>query len=138
MTTPIPWQQAPARQENLNEKAFQRQLIDMAANLGYVRTYHTTYSIGSDAGYPDLTLVHPRLGVVWLEVKGGAKVTIYQKQIDWIEDLQRAGQHAYICKPKDYDLVQAILRGEVPRPVAGRPSELVADLLAYHDRSRAK
>lgn len=138
MTTAIPWQQAPTRQENLTEPEFQRQIIDMAANLGWVRHYHNLYAVGSDRGYPDLTLVHPRHGVVWLEVKGGTRCTIYRKQLDWIEDLWAAGQHAYIVKPKDYDLVQSVLRGEVPRPVDGRPSDLVADLLAYHDRSKAK
>ncbi|MGB3330132.1 MAG: VRR-NUC domain-containing protein [Thermomicrobiales bacterium] len=103
---------APAHQDNLTEGEFQNQIVSMANALGWTMRFHNVYAIGSDRGYPDLTLVHPVKGVVWIEVKG-PKPNIYQRQVEWLETLQEAGQAAYLVYPEDYDAVARLLqRGE--------------------------
>jgi len=140
-----PWIAAGSLQRNLTEAQWEQQIRSMAALLGWTRVYHTYDARGSDKGYPDLTLVSPRFGVLWLETKGRTGRPSL-KQIDWIEELQTAGEHAYIVKPEDYDTVQHILRGNVDRPRQGAMGLLtieaydpkVWDLLKYQDRSGAK
>lgn len=146
MSLSIPWIQPGANQAKQTEKEWSRQIVGDSAIFGWVRHYHNLYAVGSDSGYPDLTLIHPEHGVLWLELKGGTRSTIYVRQIDWIEDLQAAGLHAYIAKPKDYDAVQHLLRGNVDRPrhgarglvTIGDYDPKVWDLLKYQDRSGAK
>ena len=46
-------------QARLTEKQFQRQIVDNALKVyGWAATYHNLYAVGSDPGYPDLTMVH--------------------------------------------------------------------------------
>lgn len=99
---------APANQGNLSEARFQAQIVDMAAAHGWTMRYHNLYAVGSDSGYPDLTLVHPIRGVVWLEVKG-PKPTIYARQVEWLETLQASGERAYLVYPTDFDRVADLL-----------------------------
>lgn len=100
---------APHYQDTLTEKQFQQQIVDMARILGW-RTYHNLYAIGSDPGYPDLTLVHPQYGVLWLELKG-SKGRVSPAQEAWIADLRAAGQQAHIVYPGDFDAVTVMLQG---------------------------
>ncbi len=92
------------------EAAFQKTVIAAAYALNWA-VFHPRYSIGSDPGYPDLTLVHPKHGVVWLELKSEKrKPTLAQRW--WLERLQEAGQRAYLVKPSDWEMVERVLRGE--------------------------
>jgi len=106
---------APAEQDTLPESIYQPQIVSMAHALGWSMIYHPHYSVGSDPGYPDLTLVHPRKGVCWLEVKG-PKPTIYERQVEWLEALQAAGQQAYLVYPGDYDAVARLLQDGQAHP----------------------
>lgn len=100
----------PADQGQLTEKQFQAQVVQMAAFFGW-RHYHNLYAIGSDRGYPDLTLVHPRHGVLWLELKG-PRGRPGPAQEEWIDTLRAAGQRAHIVYPTDFDMVAALLSGD--------------------------
>lgn len=126
MTT-VPRMIFGAGQERLTEKQFSRQIKDMASALGWTRIYHTTYSLGSDPGYPDLTISGKRgCGTVFIEVKGGtgkSKVSLEQEQ--YCRDIQVGGTHAYIAFPKDVRAVEALLRGELPLPE--HPTPYLAD-----------
>ena len=127
---------APAAQVNLTERQYQGQIADLAAALGWTRRYHTTYSIGSDRGYPDLTLIHPRYGPLWLEVKG-KNGRPSMEQVLWVQDIRRAGLHAYIVYPRDIELVEALLRGECGPPDRdGRPVVYLKPLLTNEERTR--
>lgn len=106
---------APAHQPNLPEGDFQDQIVSMANALGWTMRFHNVYAVGSDRGFPDLCLVHPRKGVVWLEVKG-PKPTIYERQVEWLETLQAAGQQAYLVYPTDFDAVARLLQEGVAHP----------------------
>lgn len=129
MTDAIYQGNAPANQDTLPESVFQPQVLSMAANLGWTHRYHTHYAVGSDPGYPDLTLVHPSKGVVWLEIKGGRNPKISERQVDWLEALQGAGQQAYLVYPADYDAVARLLHAGVADP--GDVEALIANQYRY-------
>lgn len=99
----------------ITEAQFQRAILDMARVLGWTY-FHPRYSIGSDAGYPDLTMLHPVHGALWLELKT-RRGRISEAQRDWIDCLTDAGQRAYIVYPDQFDVIEALLRGE--KAVAG-------------------
>jgi hypothetical protein len=94
----------------LSEAQFQRQVIQLAALLGY-RVYHTHDSRRSAAGFPDLVLVHPKRGTVFAELKTDTG-KVKPEQAEWLADLQAAGQRAYLWRPADFDQITTILRGE--------------------------
>ena len=98
------------------EKAWQMTVVSAAAHLGW-ECYHTYFSLRSHPGYPDLTLVHPVHGVVWMELKR-QKGLVTEAQEQWINLLQTAGQRAGVFRPNDWDVVERILKGE-PRALRG-------------------
>jgi len=50
--------------------------------LGW-RVHHEKYSIGSDSGYPDLTLLHPGQGrTVWMELKREGKWPTRRRKVN--------------------------------------------------------
>jgi hypothetical protein len=87
-------------------------VVRIASDLGWVH-YHTVYAVGADIGYPDLTLIHPRHGVIWLELKTYAG-TVSWEQTQWIELLRESGQLAFVVYPDDIDFIQALLEGKHP------------------------
>ena len=101
---------------HVTEKALQKAILDAAGALGW-EWHHETYSLGTKPGYPDLTLVHPLHGVLWLELKA-SNGTVSPSQARWIERLQHAGQRAYIVFPQHEDLVLSLLQGEDVDPDA--------------------
>jgi Holliday junction resolvase len=92
------------------EAEYQAQLVQAARLLGY-SVYHTTFSIGSDRGFPDLVIVgHNRLIV--LEVKS-EKGKVRPGQQEWIDAFASVpGVVARVVRPSDEDDVMAILSGE--------------------------
>lgn len=94
----------------MTEKQLQRAITD-AAKLYRWDVYHTTYSIGSDRGYPDLTLVHPEHGVIWCELKT-YRGRVSDDQRRWLHRLEAAGQRAWLVYPDDLDALLRVLAGE--------------------------
>lgn len=86
-------------------------VIKTAELFGW-RYYHTHRSDRSTAGFPDLVLVrsrHPRPRVLFVELKADrTKVTDAQRA--WIADLRDCGQEAYVFRPRDWELVEKLLR----------------------------
>lgn len=94
----------------VKEKHLQESIIRRAGLLGWAH-YHPYDSRKSVPGYPDLTLVHPDHGVLWLELKTMVgKISAHQAQ--WIDLLTAAGQRVYVIRPSDMEFVEALLRGE--------------------------
>ncbi|HET8522263.1 MAG TPA: VRR-NUC domain-containing protein [Thermomicrobiales bacterium] len=86
--------------EQLTEAQMQNSLKHAALQLGY-RCYHTTYSIGSDAGFPDLHIVgHGRQFVFELK---GPRGKLRPGQQDWIDAYREAGVDALVIWPDEYD-----------------------------------
>ncbi len=95
----------------MTERDLQRQVTDAAARLGWT-CYHTRYSIGSDAGYPDLALDHPEHGALYLELKVGTN-PVTPAQRAWLQTLWEAGQHVAVIRETDHDhhVLLALLTG---------------------------
>ncbi|MDF2757514.1 MAG: hypothetical protein K0S99_145 [Thermomicrobiales bacterium] len=95
------------------ERDLQARVVGMANALGWIH-YATVYSIGADPGYPDLTLVHPEHGVIWLELKTD-RGRVSEAQREWIACLRDAGQRAWLVYPFDTEeggWLERVLRGE--------------------------
>ena len=87
------------------EEEFTGLMLQIADAKGWRRRYHTHDSRRSTAGYPDWTMVHTgQRRVLFLELKGWAGEAS-QAQLDWLRDLDAAGQEAYLVKTTgDYAL----------------------------------
>lgn len=91
----------------VNERDWQRTVIDYARWRGWDLRYHTQHSLGSEPGYPDWTLVHDR--VVFVELKGdGGKLTASQRR--WVDGLTGAGAEVHVWWPSDWHHVERVLR----------------------------
>ena len=103
----------------MTEAAFQTCVMDLARWTGW-RTFHprtvktatgghlTAFS--GEAGFPDLVLVHPKRGVLFVELKTDTgKLTHHQEQ--WATDLVAADAEYYVWRPKDWEEIKKRLRG---------------------------
>jgi hypothetical protein len=98
---------------DVSEKVFQAQVNELAALLGW-RIYHPFYSRHSTRGWPDCSILRERLVIVELKTEAkDSKCSPAQK--DWIRALLAANQEAYVCRPRDYNDLAAVLqaRGRV-------------------------
>lgn len=114
-----------------SEAAFQRDVLGVAHLLGWT-SYHTRYMLGSDAGYPDITIVHPRHGVIWAELKSDRrnhKATA--EQMHWLGLLREAGMRAFLWRPAFCRCIGLVLQGARDEEVAARyPDEWAAMIAA--------
>ena len=96
--------------DQVTEKRLQETVIEAAKLLGWL-CYHTFDSRRSEPGFPDLVLVHPAHGTLYLELKR-EKGKVSQHQWKWLDALSAAGEKAYVIRPSDMDWVEQLLRGE--------------------------
>ncbi len=90
-----------AQAKAMTERQLQTGVIRLAQRLGWM-VYHTEYSKGSAAGYPDLHLVHIRAGrSMFRELKTMTGKTS-QSQQDWLAALAAAGADVGIWRPVDW------------------------------------
>lgn len=96
----------------VTEAQWQRTVMECAAWQGW-RVYHVPDSRRvTDPGFPDLVCVHPDRGeVVWLELKTN-KGRVKPAQREWLAALRKAGQRAYVARPRDVEKVERLLQGE--------------------------
>ncbi|QEP08750.1 VRR-NUC domain-containing protein [Glutamicibacter sp. ZJUTW] len=96
-----------------SEAVFQSNVIRLAKSLGYMRIYHTKDSRGSEAGFPDLVMIHGKTKqVLFVELKSqGGRVSAAQEL--WLDDLRLGGQFAEVWRPSDWvsRRVEKVLRG---------------------------
>lgn len=107
------------------ERDFQQQVVELAHLFGWGHM-HARSSIGkhgqwvtaTNVPWPDLTLFHARLGLIFAELKRrGGSVTGPQQKIH--DQLVAAGQVVYVWRPDDWDDIVGVLSGR--RPIA-RPA----------------
>ena len=72
-------------------------------------------------GYPDLTLAHPRLGVMFRELKTGAN-DLSKDQRAWIDLLYKAGANAAVWRPEDWPRIVSELKGTAKPCPSSSPS----------------
>lgn len=94
----------------ITEAVWQSHVLGYARQLGWPLRYHTRFSMGSKAGFPDLVFVRPpRLILAELKSDTG-KVTPAQEV--WLATLARVTRppEVYLWRPSDRDAVLEILR----------------------------
>jgi hypothetical protein len=130
---------------SVTEGELQTYVLRTARLLGY-RCYHTTYSIKSQAGFPDLVLVgRIRRRTVFAELKRQGlwptrgRVNRQGRWVDgqaeWLSDLLSAGSEAYLWWPSDRQAIARILQdGAAPdEPCVARLREYLAAEEALRD-----
>lgn len=97
--------------DEILEKDWQRQVRDLAKQLGWKLGYHTHDSRRSDTGFPDLVLVSAqRRRVLYLELKREKKHPT-PTQREWLRDLHAAGAEVYLARPRNLQALAAVLSG---------------------------
>lgn len=85
----------------MTENQLQAVIIANAKRSGWL-VYHTFDSRRSQAGYPDLHLVHPVLKISLLRELKTQKGTLRPEQKTWITALEAAGLNIAIWRPVDW------------------------------------
>lgn len=89
-----------------SEDEFQTEFVALFKRQGW-KGYHPFDSRKSVAGYPDWTLVRDR--VVWIELKTEEGVASAD-QLNWIDDLKKAGAEVYLFRPSDWQEIAEVLK----------------------------
>lgn len=99
-----------ARAGQITETVWQSHVLAYARQLGWSLRYHTRYSLGSTAGFPDLVLVRPPR-LIFAELKSDTG-QVSPAQDKWLEALSQVTQapEVYLWRPFDRGAVLDILR----------------------------
>ena len=89
------------RAAQMTETQLQDAIIGAAQRLGWL-AYHTHDSRRSQAGYPDLHLVHEGRRLSILRELKSQKGTVSPAQKDWIRGLTAAGVDVGVWRPIDW------------------------------------
>lgn len=88
--------------EAVGETEWQSQVIDLFTTCGW-NWFHVHNSRRSKKGYPDLTLWHPKRGIIWLEVKTRTGRVTPEQERTIAELNEAAGRDvAWIARPGDW------------------------------------
>lgn len=82
------------------------------AELNSWLVYHPLNSIGSQKGYPDLTMCRVRgenLRVIFAELKRSRKEKLKPAQVVWRDALLAAGQEWHLWFPERWTEIESIL-----------------------------
>lgn len=90
------------------EKAFQAQVVGLAKLRGW-SVFHPLHSIGSEPGWPDLTLVRGRR-LVFAELKSQTGRTT-AAQDRWLAELAATEAEVFLWRPADWTQIEAVLAG---------------------------
>lgn len=90
-----------------SEAEFQSEVIEKLLKPNKWRWYHTHNSRRSVAGYPDLTCVRERVVFIELKTEEGVESA---DQLNWIDDLKRAGAEVYVFRPSQWWEIAEILK----------------------------
>jgi hypothetical protein len=92
----------PVPQLTVTENEFMAQIQEAAAYAGWRLQYHTHDSRRSAEGFPDLVLIHEKLGRLVVAELKSEKGRVPPEQVRWIKGLRNAGVAAYIWRPSDW------------------------------------
>lgn len=110
----------------MTEAELQAAVIGLAGRQGWM-VYHTHDSRRSQAGYPDLHLIHPDTGRSMFRELKTQRGRIRPAQAEWLDGLARCGVDAAVWRPADWfdDTIDRQLHHD---PVAGRILQLAAEM----------
>lgn len=100
--------EAAAPPVGCSEAALQAAVVDVAQLLGWW-VYHTRNSRGSNAGWPDLTLIKPPR-VVFMELKT-VRGRASGEQLLVLDLLRGCGVPAFLFRPSDWTEIIDVLLG---------------------------
>ena len=85
-----------------SEAEFQSHVVRLAKTLGYTKIYHTKDSRGSEAGFPDLMMIHGKTKrAMFVELKS-QQGRVSAAQESWLDDLRLGGHFAEGWRPSDW------------------------------------
>jgi hypothetical protein len=94
-----------------SEAAWQRIVEECATACGWL-FFHDADSRRNNAGYPDLTCVHPARGeIAFIELKT-ERGRLRPEQVVWRDALILSGARWYLWRPSMFAEVEAVLKGE--------------------------
>ena len=112
----------------ITERAFQAKVMQLASMYGWHCAHFRPSmtadgrwltAISGDAGYPDLTLAHPRRGIIFAELKTDSG-RLAPAQHKWLETLAQAARRntaVEVWRPGDLEQIAAQLhQGSGGRP----------------------
>jgi hypothetical protein len=99
----------PIPQLGITESEFQEQELAAAGYAGWKLRYHTHDSRRSAEGFPDLVLIHEKLGRIAVVELKSEKGRVPPEQVRWIKAFRAAGVPAYIWRPSDWAEVCSVL-----------------------------
>ncbi len=93
-----------------DEAEFTRLLQKEGDTWGW-RSYHIPDSRkASSAGFPDLVMVHPQFGTIFVELKMPGKYP-RKDQREWLTALVHSGEKVFVWWPKDWADIKQVLQG---------------------------
>ena len=103
------WRRQQEEAEHYSRLSGDASLLDEAASLSGL-IFHPRFSVGSESGWPDLTLVRRRdRRIVFAELKTDrGKPTPRQSAV--LELLRSVGLEAHLWRPRDMDAIAEALR----------------------------
>lgn len=93
---------------DMNEETLRLKVKTLARELGWM-SYHTHDSRRSDAGWPDVALVHPKHGRFLVRELKAERGRVSAEQRDWLDALKNAGVDVGVWRPMHY-LDETVLR----------------------------
>lgn len=118
--TPIQWLLFEQELDSMSEADYQKVVVAQARCAGW-KVAHTSDSrrqvapgvfVGDKeiAGFPDLTLAHPQVGIIFAELKRQLRFQWKPGQREWLDFLASTpGPYVALWKPGDHRLVERIL-----------------------------
>jgi hypothetical protein len=85
----------------MSEETLRLKIKGLAKELGWM-SYHTHDSRRSDAGWPDLALVHPIRGRFMIRELKDERRKVTTEQADWLHALKLAGVDAGVWRHMDF------------------------------------
>jgi hypothetical protein len=105
----------------ISEREFQRQVLKLARLTGWLAAHFRpartrdgwrTPVEGDGAGFVDTVLIHPGRGLVLFRELKTDTGRLTPEQERWLAALTAAGADAGVWRPKDWQTIEAILRGK--------------------------
>jgi hypothetical protein len=106
LVTPDEYRRQVAK--DMAEETLRLRIKALAKELGWM-SYHTHDSRRSDAGWPDVALVHPKGRRFMVRELKSQRGKLTRDQVDWLAALGGAGVDVGVWRPMDY-LDETVLR----------------------------
>jgi hypothetical protein len=98
--------------DDLTEKQWQAQVVQLARTLGWHRPMHIYDSRRTEPGWPDLALVRDRFLLLELKTETGR---LTNPQRNWIGRLHKANVEVYVVRPRHFQQLATILQARGPQ-----------------------